>query len=206
MNAKNMDKNDFAAAALLAAGRSQRMGFDKQLFHVRKERLFEHLLPTLKIQFEDVMVVTNEPDIFSEMGVRAVSDIIPGLGPLSGIHAAVREAKSEYVYILACDMPEINLCYIDHLIDRLTLSPADACITKKDDWIEPFHAFYGKRTLPVMEADLLAGKSSVYHLSRKINTLYIPEAEARRFTPDWSLFRNLNTREEYAALFNSTET
>ena len=181
------------------------MGFDKQLFHVQPDRLFKHLLPVLTLQFEDVMVVTDQPEIYSGLNVRPVSDIIPGLGPLSGIHAALREAKSEYVYIIACDMPKIDLKYIGYMIEKLKLSSADACVTEKTGWIEPFHAFYSKRALPEMEADLLAGKSSVYYLLRKINTLYIPESEARRFTPDWSLFCNLNTREDYADLLNSVE-
>ena len=195
----------FASAALLAGGKSRRMGFDKQLLHVLQDRLFARLLPMLSARFEDVMVVTGQPEIYRGMDVRPIKDIIPGFGPLSGIHAAVSAAKSEYVYLLACDMPEIDLNYIEHMVQKLAQSPADACVTRKGDWIEPFHAFYGKRALPVMEADLLAGKSCVYHMLQKIDVIYIPELEARQFAPDWTLFRNLNTREDYAFLLESLE-
>ena len=200
-----MGMGAFTTAALLAGGNSFRMGFDKQLFHARKERLFAHLLPTLLTKFEDVMVVTGEPEIYGGMGVRPIRDIIPGWGPLSGIHAAVSEAKGEYVYIMACDMPIIDISYIDHMIQKLTVSPACACVTRKADRIEPFHGFYGKGALPVMESDLLAGKSSVYYLLQKVDALYVAESEARRFTPDWSLFCNLNTPNEYAVLLEATE-
>ena len=188
----------FAAVAMLAGGKSRRMGFDKQLLHVYKNRLFAQLLPTLRGRFEDVIVVTGQPEMYRDMGVRPISDVIPGLGPLSGIHAALKEAKSEYVYIIACDMPKIDLSYMDYMIKMLAQSTADACVTRKGDLVEPFHAFYGKRALPTIEAHLLAGKNSIYYLLQKIDTLYIPEVEARRFTPDWSLFCNLNTREDYA--------
>ena len=197
--------SDFASVALLAGGKSRRMGFDKQLLFARKDRLFAQLLPTLSARFEDVLVVTGQPEIYRGMDVRPIKDIIPGFGPLSGIHAAVSAAKSEYVYLLACDMPEIDLNYIEHMVQKLAQSPADACVTRKGDWIEPFHAFYGKRALPVMESDLLAGKSCVYHMLQKIDVIYIPELEARQFTPDWTLFRNLNTREDYAFLLESLE-
>ena len=180
------------------------MGFDKQLFHVCNDRLFAQLLPTLGGQFEEVLVVTGQPEIYSGMAVRPVRDVIPGLGPLSGIHAALKEAKSEYVYIVACDMPKIDLNYIDYMTQRLTQSPADACVTKKGDGLEPFHAFYGKRALPVIEAHLLAGKNSMYYFLQKIDVLCISETEARQFTPDWSLFCNLNTREEYEFLLRSS--
>jgi molybdopterin-guanine dinucleotide biosynthesis protein A len=187
----------FGSAALLAGGRSRRMGFDKQLLHVSSNRLFERIIPVLKDRFDEVMVVTGHPDIYRGTGVKAISDIIPGLGPLSGIHTAVSEAKSDYIYILACDMPRIDLPYIDYMTGWLEDNPADACVTRIGDWIEPFHAFYGKGAVATIEADLHAGNSTVYTTLQKTNTFYIPEPEARRFTPDWSLFRNLNTIEEY---------
>jgi len=193
----------FKSAALLAGGKSTRMGFDKQLFHVIGERLFETFLPTLTKRFDDVMIITTQPEMYEGMGVRAITDIIPGFGPLSGIHAAINEAEYEYVYITACDMPEINLAYIDYMVGKLTETPADACITKKGDWIEPFHGFYSKQALPAITSDLLAGIGKIYHPLQKINTLYIPEMEARRFTPDWSLFNNLNTLEEYKSCIKS---
>lgn len=198
--------NSFFSAALLAGGKSERMGFDKQLFHVQKDRLFASLLPALTSRFADVLVVTDKPELYGDMGVRAVRDAIPGFGPLSGIYTAVMESNSEYVYILACDMPSIDMLYIDYMIEQLTfagngtvLPPYDACITRKGDWIEPFHAFYGKGASDAMETALRAGDGSIYRLLQKINTLFIPETEARRFSPDWSLFRNINTSEEYAA-------
>ena len=176
------------------------MGFDKQLFHVCEDRLFAEVIQTLTRRFNDVMVVTKYPEMYRGMGVRSVPDIIPGFGPMSGIHAAAREAESEYVYIIACDMPNVDLNYVDYMIQKITDSSSDACVTEKGGWIEPFHAFYGKRALPAMESDLNEGKGSIYYMLQKINTFYIPEAEARRFTPDWSLFCNLNTPEEYNSL------
>jgi len=189
--------NDFKSAALLAGGNSKRMGFDKQFFHIFKERLFENIIPTLKKRFEDVIVVTELPELYHDMNIRTVSDIIPDFGPLSGIHAAVTESKSKYVFILACDMPNINIDYIDYMIENIINNSADACVTIKGDWIEPFHAFYGKTGLPVIEADLLENKGTILYFLQKVNTLYIPESDARLFTPDWSLFFNINTPEEY---------
>ena len=48
-----------------------------------------------------------------------------------------------------------------------------------------------------METQLRAGKGSVYDMLRKVNTYFVPEAQARLFSADWSLFDNVNTREEY---------
>ena len=192
-----LKNRDFTSAALLAGGNSKRMGLDKQYFHISGGLLFEHILPTLTSIFDDVMVVTDNPELYNDKNLRTVRDIIPGSGPLSGIHAAMTESKSKYVYILACDMPEIDINYIDFLIDNLNKNPADACVTRIGNHIEPFHAFYSVNCLPVIEADLRDGKSSVKYFLHKINTLYISEIQARHFTPDWSLFSNLNTPEDY---------
>ena len=189
--------SDFVSAALLAGGSSKRMGLDKQFFHISGVQMFEQILPTLSSIFDDVMVVTDSPELYKNMDVRTVSDIIPGSGPLSGIHTAIVESRSKYVYILACDMPVINVKYIDFMIDKLIRNPSDACVTRKGNWIEPFHAFYSKTGLPTFEADFLESKGSIYYILKRINTLYIPESDARKFTPDWFLFCNLNTPEDY---------
>ena len=57
------------------------------------------------------------------MDLRPVRDSIPGYGPLSGIHAAVKESKSEYVYLLACDMPHIDPDYISYMTGLLSACP-----------------------------------------------------------------------------------
>ena len=199
MSREIINMKDFVSAALLAGGNSSRMGFDKQYFHIYKERLFKNILPVLCSLFDDVMVVTGQPELYIKMNVRIINDIIPGYGPLSGIHAAVKESKSRYVYIIACDMPVINIDYIKYMMDILSSNSADACLAIKGDWIEPFHAFYGKNCLSMMEADLLDNNATIHYVLQKLNTYYIPEPEARRFSPDWSLFRNLNTPEDLEA-------
>ncbi|MDL2258007.1 molybdenum cofactor guanylyltransferase [Eubacteriales bacterium OttesenSCG-928-K08] len=185
----------FGTVAILAGGASSRMGFDKQLLKIHHQRLIAALQPSLREVFDDVLVVTNRPELYDGLGVRAVCDILPGKGPLSGLHAALHHTKSEYVYALACDMPRFSGDYARFLQSQI--ANQDACVTQTGEWIEPFHAYYGKNALPTLENDLLADKTSVYYLLKKLNTLYVPEASARAFTPDWSLFCNLNTKEDY---------
>lgn len=188
----------FGTVAILAGGLSSRMGFDKQLLKTRQQRFITSLLPGLRAVFDDVIVVTSRPELYETLPVRTVSDIVPGKGPLSGIHAALHSATSEYTYIMACDMPRFSAEYAHYMQQWLLReNGADACVTMCGDWIEPFHAFYGQSALPTLENDLAADKTSIFYLLRKLNTAYIPEAEARVFSPDWSLFCNLNTREEY---------
>jgi len=76
----------------------------------------------------------------------------------------------------------------------------NAVITKKADWIEPFNAFYSKKLIPAIEDNIKKGKVRTMELLEISNVLYIDEAIARGFSPDWSMFANLNTREDLKGL------
>lgn len=175
------------------------MGFDKQLLTLNHTRLFERNYRILKNYFSEIMVSTYTPELYKDYDVVCVEDVFPHLGPLSGIHAGLSAATSDYVYVLACDMPVILPPYIQFMqLNIYTSSTApDACVTQNDGWFEPFNAFYGKTALPQITADLSEEKSSVQYLLREIRAMEIQKKEALRFCPDWTMFLNLNSRELY---------
>lgn len=40
------------------------------------------------------------------------------------------------------------------------------------------------------------GRCSIYGLLKEFNLIYVPEDEARKFSPNWDMFLNLNTKED----------
>ena len=187
----------FQSAAILAGGKSTRMGFDKQMLEVKGVRLMEQLIAQLKTRFPDVLVASATPQLYNPQEVRVIEDIYPGLGPLGGIHSALVQAESPWVFVVACDMPYVELPYIDYMRQRLVTGEYQACATCREGRLEPFHAFYSSSSLPQLEADLAQGLYSVTRFLKKINTLIIPEEEAAPYVPGWRAFLNLNTPEEY---------
>lgn len=187
----------FNTAVILAGGKSIRMGFDKQLLSINKMRLINHLIKKLNDEFKEIIIVTNTPSYYENHSCKIISDEIKNKGPLSGIHAGLKTASSKYVYVLACDMPNVNLEYIRFMKNKINDEKANACITKLGkEYIEPFNAFYSKTTLKEIENNLLNGKKSIHSYIERINTLYIEEKEARKFSPNWDMFFNLNTKED----------
>ncbi len=185
----------FGTAVILAGGKSTRMGFDKQLLKINERRLIDSLRKKLKAEFDEIIVVTNKSEYYIGLTDKITKDKIPSRGPLSGIHAGLVEASSKYVYFVACDMPNINLDYIRFMKKKLEDIDVKACITKYGEWIEPFNAFYAKDMIEDIEEHLLQDRS-VNSLIRKLPTCYIEEEEARKFSPNWDMFLNLNTKEE----------
>ncbi len=191
-----IDMKRFGSAIILAGGKSTRMGFDKQLLRLRERSLIEGLIRRLGGSFDETIVVTNRPELYIGLADKITGDIIPDMGPLSGIHAGLSAASSEYSFVIACDMPQIKAKYIDYMMELLNKNESMACITKFGDWIEPFNAFYSKALIEHIESFLMGGGKAVHRLLMNHNVEYIPEEVARSFSPDWGMFFNLNTRED----------
>lgn len=189
--------NLFGTAIILAGGKSKRMGFDKQLISFKHKKLINNQIDKLSNLFEDIIVVTHSPHYYRNMNCRTLCDEIYEKGPLAGIHVGLKHAISQFAYVLACDMPHINMAYIEYMQHMMRTSKRDACITHLGNgWIEPFNAFYSKSMIEKIEAYLLSGKRSIYTLIEQCQVCYIDEKQARRFSPHWEMFLNLNTREE----------
>jgi len=187
---------EFGSAVILAGGKSTRMGFDKQFLIINERRLIDSQIKKLRKEFDEIIVVTNKSQYYIGFTDRITEDKILGKGPLSGIHAGLIEANSKFVYFIACDMPNINLDYIRFMKDKLKGKRVMACITKYGNWIEPFNAFYSKEMIDHIEKHLKEDNRSVNSLLKKLSVCYIEEKEARKFSPNWDMFLNLNTKDE----------
>lgn len=196
----------FGTAVILAGGKSSRMGFDKQFLEIGERRLIDNLRLKLNKDFDEIIVVTNRSKYYLGSIDKITEDIIVGRGPLSGIHAGLKSASSEYVYFVACDMPNIYLDYIRYMKEELEYLNVKACVTRFGKWIEPFNAFYSKEFIEDIERYLLKGKKSVNILLNKTNVHYVEEEKAREFSPNWLMFLNLNTRDELNKFLNIKNT
>jgi molybdenum cofactor guanylyltransferase len=189
------------AAAVLCGGTSRRAGLDKQTLPLGDATLPVALARLLGEIFPQVLIVTNKPRLYALSGFPAVEDIVKGAGPLGGIHAALLRSASEYVYVLGGDMPYPNPEYIERLREAAALGAYDAIATRLDDGhIEPLNSFFSRRCAAPIEERLARGELGVgAFLRSRREVLFLGEAEARRYSPDWRMFASLNTGEDVAA-------
>lgn len=183
------------AAAVLAGGRSRRMDRDKALLPFDGEPLLLAVCRRLSPLFPELIVVAGAPGLYPFLPFPVVPDRVPGMGPLSGIDAALRHARAPYVFVTACDMPFPS----EALIGRLAgmAEGADLVVPCGPDGPEPLCAIYGKGCLPAVEAALGAGRLSAAELIGRVASRVVPAEEVRALDPDFSSFRNLNTPEDY---------
>lgn len=186
----------FGTAIILAGGKSSRMGFDKQFLKINERRLMDSLVHKLKEEFEEIIIVTNKPEYYIGLSHRITKDIIEDKGPLGGIHAGLKLSSSQYAFVVACDMPNMNMDYIRYMKKSIGNRGLDGCVTKFGDWIEPFSSFYSKDIVEQIENHLKSNFRSINSLLKNLNICYIDENKAREFSPNWDMFLNLNTKED----------
>jgi len=187
----------FGTAAILAGGKSSRMGFDKQLLMEKDRRMLEQVIARLKEEFSDVLVVTSRPELYEGMGVRLTCDEYREKGPLAGLHAALQQSRSRYVYLLACDMPVVCLPFIRHMKDRIRQSGAEVCTCRRDGQLETFNTFYDRSLLPEVVRRLETGERSLFRFIHASRACVIEQEEAAVFDRELQMFTNINTPGEY---------
>lgn len=188
----------FGTAVILAGGKSSRMGFDKQFLNINKKRIMNITISNLKKEFDDIIIVTNKPDEYKNYRQKIMTDILENMGPLGGIHSGLKAASSEYSFVIACDMPNVDMKYVKYMKNAVDSVDADICVTRIGGNIEPLYGFYSLNTANDIEKYLSEGKRAVAPLIKKLNTKYIEERECncKGLKLNRDMFVNLNTRKD----------
>src|SRR3954469_4803909 len=107
-----------AAAIILSGGKSSRMGTNKALLKINEKTNIKRITDTLKVLFNDIILVTNDPEDYQFLGVKMVSDHYPGQGPLAGVHAGLLASPHETNFVVACDMPFVSVGLAELLVKK----------------------------------------------------------------------------------------
>ena len=126
------------------------MGFNKEYLRIDDEYLVHRQIEILSPLFDEVIVVTNNPDFYDGFGVVTTSDIILKKSPLIGLHAGLHASSNEYNYLVACDMPFLYPSFIKRA--NQSVKDKEAYVVKSGKYFEPFHGFYKRELIPKLEA------------------------------------------------------
>lgn len=182
--------------AILAGGKSSRMNYNNKAFLSYKESTFiEHIIKTSQ-NFKEVIIISNNKELYEKYNLKVFSDIYIGNGPLSGIHSAIKNASTEEVLCIACDMPLIKREIIE-FISRINEN-YDVIIPRYNNTMQPLCAIYNKRIEAKIEEMLKTDKNKVQQFILTVNYKVIDGTDRRAF--NCNDFININTPEEYKML------
>ena len=180
---------------ILAGGENKRMGVDKAFLTVAGIPLIEHVLRVLGSVVHQIIIVTNSPERYRTYDARIVTDRLEQRGSLVGIYSGICSSESEFNLVVACDMPFLNAELLSYLME---LAPGyDAVVPAFGKLIEPLHAVYSKRLLPVIEERIREDERRIRSIFGHANVRYVTEKEISRFDPERRSFINLNTPQQY---------
>ena len=92
------------SCAILAGGRSSRMGKDKALLEVNGKKLVQRVHEKVKNLFSETIVIANKPDALTFLDIPIFPDLIANLGPLGGIYTALKHSSFPQCLVIACDL------------------------------------------------------------------------------------------------------
>lgn len=131
------------------------------------------------------------------LSARVIPDDWPGAGPLGGIGAALRETRTPWNLVIACDMPYLTTKWLEFLLRRASASPADAVVPMNENGAEPMCAMYHQRAEPAIRGSLESGIRKVTDGLGKLQVEYVERDEWKGFDSDGLLFKNMNEPADY---------
>ena len=175
------------------------MGTNKALLRVdAQETLIARVIKNLQPLSDDIIVVSNTPELFGDLPVRQTCDLYPGAGPLAGVQAGVQAARQLWSLVVACDMP-----LVDHRLVRfmILLSEGhDLVVPRRNGEFEPLHALVSKTCLPAIESRLKAGQRRVISFYPDVRVRIVEPNEVGILDPEGRSFYNANTPEDWERL------
>jgi molybdenum cofactor guanylyltransferase len=177
-----------------AGGKSTRMGGNpKALIELGGRSIVERVVAALTPAVDDVLVVTNTPELYAFLGLPMVADVYPDHGSLGGIYSGLRAAR-EIAFTVACDMPFLHPEVVRLVVERA--GEGDVVIPRVGEQLETMHAAYSQTCLPPIEARLRAGRLKIVGFFDDVRVVEIGAAEVARFRDPAIAFMNVNTPDE----------
>lgn len=181
------------SAAILSGGRSSRMGINKALADFNGNTVLEYILARLQPHFQEVFIVTNEPELYRPFSVRVITDIYPRKGPIAGIHAALKAATAGSLFVLSCDMPFVNFSAAQFMLQKA--HGYDAVVPVVGGRLQPTAAVYNPSCLEYLTDCLEHDKLKLTRIFEALNTLYVDERAFLPFGFPEQIFFNINDQE-----------
>jgi molybdopterin-guanine dinucleotide biosynthesis protein A len=174
---------------ILAGGESRRMKRNKALLPLKGITLIEYILCQIEGRFDEVLISVSDLEKLRFLSYPLVLDEKPLQGPMMGIMSALEISRNEKNFIMACDIPDINLAFMKQLISRA--KGWDAVIPiQPHGRREPLFAVYSKHILPQMKKLIDTDNLSLLPLLDQCRVKYVEIED-----PSWLV--NLNTEEDY---------
>ena len=180
------------SAIVLAGGRSSRMGRDKALIKIDGVPLLKRTCDAARDCTDLIYVVTSWRDRYESIvsGVQWIEESSPR-SPIIAFSEALEQVSTDWVLLLACDLPRLN----GETLKQWTLQLSDTpiMVARGSAGWEPLCGFYRRDRLSSLQNYLAQGERSFQHWldSESVQELKIVDRQ---------ILSNCNTPEDLKTL------
>ncbi|NES86713.1 MAG: molybdenum cofactor guanylyltransferase [Moorea sp. SIO2B7] len=145
---------------ILAGGQSSRMGQDKALITIKGRPMLPKICQLATEIAPEVYVITPWQERYQHIlpeGCSFIREIsFPGEtkphGPLVGFAQGLAKVRTEWVFLLACDLPQLPSSEVKKWTEYLVEVPVEAIalLPRHSKGWEPLSGFYRSRCLPLL--------------------------------------------------------
>jgi molybdopterin-guanine dinucleotide biosynthesis protein A len=192
-------------AYILIGGRSSRLGRDKatvdlggQTLAQRAYQTVSEALPNSRVTF----IAASEAQFAVQAilaGGRFIFDLVPGRGPLGGLNAALGDAQTPWIFVLACDFPFMTAELINLLGCMIDEQHSAVVAEQSDGRLQPLCAFYETTAArPIVQAimDRPRVPPPLHEIVKELNPLIIGLDRYAELPGSNNLFLNVNNESE----------
>jgi molybdopterin-guanine dinucleotide biosynthesis protein A len=181
------------SGAIVAGGRSRRLGTDKRLVQVGGRPLLARTVTAIRSMVADLHVVIATDDdrdmVTGVLGADAAAVTVhvdgrPDCGPAAGLEVALEVAERDLVLVVATDHPSLRHEVLDLLVSRAHATGALAVALGGTYGGEPLLAVYRSAALATVRQQLDAGVRRLQDVLAALDPMIIDAAEWRRHDPD----------------------
>jgi molybdenum cofactor guanylyltransferase len=167
-NSQNSSLNiQTLSAIVLAGGKSSRMGHDKALIDLAGVPLLRRVCEAALQCTSQVYVVTAWGDRYRSIlppMIQFVGEVNPR-SPLTGFAQALLQMQTEWILLLACDLPRLQGEVLHQTSQQLATLPMEtiALLPKGTKGWEPLCGFYRRDCLANLQTFIEGGGRSFQH-------------------------------------------
>lgn len=173
-------------------------GKNKAFLDVGGDSILDRLLTSLEPIFEEILLVTRQPQLYTNIPVKVVVDLYEDRSSLTGIHAGLVNAHAEYALVVPCDAPFLQPKVIQLLLDALD-HQWDVVVPQMEGHYQPLCAIYSKRCIPIIETQLRNGDYKIINFFDHMKVKTLPADQIKAADPNLLSFLNINTPSAHQA-------
>jgi molybdopterin-guanine dinucleotide biosynthesis protein A len=149
-----------AVGFVLAGGQSSRMGVDKALVLLDGRPLVSHALGILREADLESSLAGGQPALAGFAPL--VEDKQSGLGPLSGICAALASTTSQWSIFIPVDMPLLPASLLRFLLDHARITGTPVTVTSVNGFAQSFPVVLDRAVLARLLHEMQSGRGGCF--------------------------------------------